>query len=115
MDNKNTLANSMRQYERLKPFCKSILRVVTCDFNKANPEGYKLALIQDEIIQGKQYIDTVFRPSKKNQLITNGIINVKKKRFLKSKQLVSKLNKKTYLGKCENCKEMCGANMETKH
>jgi len=111
MDKPSTLDNSMRQYERLKPFCKSILRVVTCDFNKANPEGYRLSIIQDEIIKDKQYIDTVFRPSKNNQLISNGIINVKKKRFLKAKQLVSKLNKKTYLGKCENCKEMCGSNM----
>ncbi len=31
--------------------------------------------------------------------------------FMKSKALVSKFNKKTFLGKCENCLEMCGLNI----
>jgi hypothetical protein len=111
MDEKQILDNSMAQYERVKPFCRSILRVVTCDFNKANPDGYALSVIQDGIISGREYIDTVFRPSPKNPLVTNGVINVKKKRFIKGKQLMSKLNKQTYLGKCQNCKEMCGVSM----
>lgn len=111
MDEKEILGNSMAQFERVKPFCRSVLRVVTCDFNKAHPDGYALSVIQDGIIAGRQYIDTVFRPSPKNDLITSGVINVKKKRFIKGKQLVSKLNKKTYLGKCENCREMCGVTM----
>lgn len=111
MDNKDILDNSMAQFERVKPFCRSILRVVTCDFNKQHPDGYALSVIQDGIINGRQYIDTVFRPSPKNDLVVNGVILVKKKRFIKGKQLVSKLNKKTYLGKCENCKEMCGVTM----
>ena len=30
--------------------------------------------------------------------------------FMKSKQLISKFNKKAFTGKCENCLEMCGIN-----
>jgi len=111
LDEPKLLENSMRQYEILKGFCRSILRVVTCDFNKSHPEGYEYAKIQDGIIGQREYIDTVFRPTKNNPLILDGIINVKKKRFIKGKQLVSKLNKSSYLGRCENCKEMCGVTM----
>ena len=32
--------------------------------------------------------------------------------FMKSKALVSKYNKKTFLGKCNNCIEMCGLNLK---
>lgn len=111
LDKPEILENSLCQFERVKPFCRSILRVVTCDFNKAHPDGYRYNQIQDEIIANNEYIDTVFRPSKNNQLVSNGIINVKSKRFIKGKQLMSKLNKRTYLGKCDNCKEMCGVNL----
>lgn len=57
-------------------------------------------------------IDTVFRPSSKNKLVTNGVINVKKMAFMKSKSLVSKYNKKTFLGKCNDCLEICGINIK---
>jgi hypothetical protein len=30
---------------------------------------------------------------------------------MKTKALVSKFNKKAFLGKCENCLEMCGINL----
>ena len=63
------------------------------------------------LIKNKGFIDTVFRPSKNNKFITDGIINVKKMGFMKSKTLVSKFNKKAFLGKCENCLEMCGLNI----
>ena len=111
LDDKDMLENSLTQYERLKGICRSVLRVVTADFNKLHPDGYRYSLIQDEIVKGREYIDTVFRPSKNNPLVIDGVINTKMKRFISGKQLVSKANKKTYLGKCENCKEMCGVTM----
>ncbi len=49
---------------------------------------------------------------KKNDFVVNEIINVKKMGFMKSKALVSKFNKKTYLGKCNTCLEMCGLNLK---
>ena len=49
---------------------------------------------------------------KNNKLVKDGIINVKKSKFLGKNALISKYNKKTYLGKCSTCKEMCGIKMD---
>jgi hypothetical protein len=63
---------------------------------------------EKELLRNENVIDTVFRPSSKNKFVVNEVINVKKMAFMKSKALVSKFNKKVFLGKCENCLEMCG-------
>jgi len=112
LDNDRLIDVSLTQYERLKPFCKSILRVVSCDFNELNEIGYRMAETQRKLFKNKGVIDTVFRPSKNNPFVKDGIINVKKMGFMKSKALVSKFNKKTFLGKCSNCLEMCGLNIK---
>lgn len=112
MDNKDILDSCLFEYNRLKKYCKSILRVVTCDFNLDNEIGIKMNNIQLELLKNKGVIDTVFRPSSKNEFVLNKIINVKKMSFMKTKSLVSKYNKKTFLGKCENCLEMCGLNIK---
>ncbi len=108
LDNKELINTALEQFERLKPFCKSVLRVVTCDFNEVNEAGKEKAEIQRKLLKNDNVIDTVFRPSSKNEFVINKIINVKKMGFMKSKTLVSKFNKKTYLGKCNSCIEMCG-------
>ena len=111
LDNDLLINTALIQYERLKPFCKSILRVVSCDFNEENEIGKIKAEIQRKLFKNSNVIDTVFRPSKKNEFVINNIINVKKMAFMKSKSLISKFNKKTFTGKCENCLEMCGIKM----
>jgi hypothetical protein len=108
LDNKELINTALEQFKRLKPFCKSVLRVVTCDFNEVNEAGKEKAEIQRKLLKNESVIDTVFRPSSKNEFVINKIINVKKMGFMKSKALVSKFNKKTYLGKCNSCLEMCG-------
>jgi hypothetical protein len=70
-----------------------------------------MAEIQRKLFKNKLTIDTVFRPSKNNTFVKDGIIKVKKMSFMKSKQLISKMNKKAFIGKCENCLEMCGLNI----
>ena len=101
----------MNEYNRLKPYCKSILRIVSCYFNEDNEIGKHKAEIQRKLFKNESVIDTVFRPSSKNKFVTDKIINVKKMAFMKSKTLVSKFNKKAYLGKCNSCLEMCGLNV----
>jgi hypothetical protein len=101
----------LSEFEKLKSYCRSVLRVVTFDFNKENEDGLRLSLIQDEIIKNRVFIDTVFRASKKNKLVTEGVINIHKTKFLGKNALVSKMNKKTYFGNCKNCLEMCGVKM----
>lgn len=111
LDNDYLINHALEQYNRLKPFCKSILRVVTADFNEENLLGKKMAEKQRQLLKNENVIDTVFRPSKKNDFVLNNVIKVKKMAFMNSKALVSKYNKKTFLGKCKNCLEMCGLNL----
>jgi hypothetical protein len=111
LDKPERLQNSIEQHSRIKPFCKSILRAVSCNFNLENKEGKRLAKIQDNIFKHGNILDTVFRPNKNNRLVTDGIINVSNGVFNSNKQLMSKFNRKTYTGKCSSCKEMCGARM----
>jgi hypothetical protein len=101
----------LNEYETIKPYCKSILRVVSCDFNKENQEGKRLAEIQENLFNKYDVLDTILRVSKNNTLVTNGVINIKQKSFLDGKCYVSQYNKKTYFGKCEKCLEYCGINM----
>lgn len=112
LDNERLINKSLNEYERLKPYCKSVLRIVSCDFNELNNIGKQKAEIQRKLFKNDLTIDTVFRPSSKNEFVLNEIINVKKMGFMKSKALVSKFNKKAYLGKCGTCLEMCGLNVK---
>jgi len=88
------------------------LRIVSADFNLNNEEGRKLNLIQNELFKNDSIIDTVLRVSKNNPLVTDGIINIKETKFLGKRSFVSKYNKKTYLGKCSTCSEMCGVTLK---
>lgn len=111
LDNQKLIQNALNEFERIKPHCKSVLRVVTCDFNESNSIGKEKAEIQRQLLKKGNVIDTVFRPSKNNPFVTNGVINVKKMAFMKTTALISKFNKKTFTGKCSSCLEMCGLNV----
>ncbi len=108
LDESEQLQKCLKEYERLKPYCKSVLRIVSCDFNKKNETGERLAIIQDGLFKNDLTIDTVFRVSKNNQLVVDGIVNIKKGKFLGKTCYISKYNKKAYLGKCETCSDQCG-------
>lgn len=108
IDTKEQLDKCINQYNILKKFCKSFLRIVSIDFNTDTIEGLSYSIIQNSLFKNENIIDTVFRPSPKNKLVIDGIIKIKKAKFLKSMQWVSKFNKKTYLGNCNNCIEKCG-------
>lgn len=113
LDKSELRERCLNQYQRLKPYCKSILRIVSCDFNMENETGHRLAKIQSELFKNESIIDTVFRPNKRNQFLKDGVIKVTQSTFLGKKALVSKLNKSTYLGKCSTCHEMCGLNVKS--
>lgn len=111
LDESKLLSNSIEQYHRLKRYCKSILRIVSADFNKENEVGLKLSNIQDLLFKNEGTLDTVLRVNRNNRLIKDGIINVRRLKFLGKSQLLSKFNKKTYIGNCKNCIELCGLNI----
>lgn len=111
MDNQKDLEHRLQQFERLKSVCNSVLRIVSCDFNRENSDGNDRAIIQEELfkIGGKTAIDTVFRPSAKNHFLVNGIIDAKRVKFMRSEVLASVYNEKTYRGMCDkNCPDLCG-------
>jgi hypothetical protein len=105
------LHQNIEQFELLKNYCKSILRVVSFDFNTKNKKGLDYSLIQDWIFNSFDVLDTVFRCSKSNPMYKEGIINIKETKFLGDKCYISKFNPKTYFGKCNNCLEKCGLHM----
>lgn len=108
MDSESELEYRIEQYEKLKNYCRSVLRVVSCDFNTSNEVGAKMKDRQDFIFSKYNVLDTVFRPSVQNQFVTNKIINVEKAVFIKSRCLVSLRNKNAYLGDCKHCPDLCG-------
>ena len=104
---------SIEQYERIKKYCKSVLRIVTCEFNLENEIGLKLNNIQNSLLKNELILDTVFRPNKNNYYVTQNIIKVKKGKFLdNNKTLMSKHNNNIFTGKCVNCHQMCGVTMK---
>ena len=110
LDYSDTLENALEQYERIKPYCKSVLRVVSCEFNLENNEAKKLNDIQEKLISVEGYIDTVLRISKSNELVSGDLVKINDLKFLGKKITASKRNRATYFGKCASCKEMCGLN-----
>jgi len=104
----STLSHCVDQFYRLMPYCKSVLRIVSCDFNQDNETGRRLSRIQDQLFRHSPVIDTVFRCSKNSHWVTSGVVNIKKSRFMGAVQNISKRNRKTYLGKCGPCKDQCG-------
>lgn len=111
LDKEHILNNSVEQYNKIKPYCKSILRIVSCDFNIENEFGMKMSEVQKSLFKNEQTLDTILRVNRKNKLVKSGIINVIETRFLGKKSLVSKFNKSTYFNKCSTCHEMCGINI----
>lgn len=112
LDKPNLIYNALKQYNLLKKYCKSILRIVSADFNLQNENGLKLSKIQANLFKNENTLDTVLRVNKRNDLVKNETINVVETTFLGKKALVSKLNKSTYFSKCSTCKEMCGINIK---
>jgi hypothetical protein len=108
LDGAETMQRCVGQFERLKPYCKSVLRIVSADFNIENETGHRLAKVQAGLFSNAGTLDTVFRPSKKNKLITDGVIKASHEFFNGKKTIASKFNKKTYMGKCGTCQEICG-------
>lgn len=115
LDKPYLIENALKQYNLLKKYCKSVLRIVSCDFNIDNTRGHELFKIQSELFKNDNIIDTVLRLNKNNQLIKNGIVNIKESKFLGKKAIISKFNKKTYFGKCSTCLEMCGVKLKVEN
>lgn len=110
MDTDYEISHRLEQYERLKPYCNSVLRIVSCDFNTDTQEGARMASIQRKLFKNENTLDTIFRPGKNNKMVLDGIIKVGKARFMRSEVQASIYNDNPYLGMCDECPDMCGTN-----
>ncbi len=108
LDSEQEIDHRLNQYHRLSKYCNSVLRVVTCNFNTSDEKGYELDSVQDWLLDNPRVIETVFRPSLTNKLVTNKVINVERIRFLGSTANASIRKPSTFMGYCTNCPDMCG-------
>ena len=108
LDRNDEIHHRLQQYERMKSFCKSVLRVVTCDFNVNTREGIDREIMQHYLLGFDNVIETVFRPHAENRLVTDGIINVERVQFLGAKMLASMRDRSAFIGYCDACPDMCG-------
>ena len=112
LDEEEEIVYRLEQFERLKRVCNSVLRIVSCDFNKEHSDGLDRHLVQEELfkIAGSTVIDTVFRPRPDNPFVKKNIIKTSKVKFLRAEVLASVRNPNTYFGMCGTCPDMCGIN-----
>jgi len=110
LDSPRIYQNGIEQYHRLKPVCKSVLRVVTADFTSQSDIE-----TQEMMLSHNGAIDTVLRVKKNNPHVLSGRIKTQVKRFLGTKMIVSKHKPSIYMGHCSTCREMCGVNVNVTH
>ena len=108
LDDEREIEHRWNEYNRLRNYCHSVLRIVSCNFNLDNEEGERMNMIQDQLVDNDRVIDTVFRPSASNPLVSSGVINVEKIKFLGATMLASLRDKGAYVGRCDTCPDMCG-------
>lgn len=98
----------LEQYNRYKKYGTSILRIVSCDFNRENELGKELGEIQDKLFENENIIDNPLRLNGNYYLLKKGVIKASKVYDLNSAVLMSKFNPETYVGRCQDCPELCG-------
>lgn len=108
LDTDSEIVYRLGEYKRLKAHCKSVLRVVTCNFNTKTIEGKYKAETQENLLKNENVIDTVFRPSKDNFYVTSGLIKTKPVHFMGSTVFASIHDDNAFLGYCSDCPDMCG-------
>lgn len=108
IDSELMMRRSLEQYERLKNYLRSVLRVVSFDFDRNDARGSEYAKKQDALFQNRETIDTVFRCSPKHELVTSGVIRIARVNFMGSVHWASQFDRKAYLGKCPTCPDACG-------
>lgn len=111
LDDYGDMKHRLYQFYRLKKYCNSVLRIVSCEFNKKNVEGLRRHIIQDGLFRNNNHIDTIFRPTNDNPFLLKNIIIGRKIKFLSGYVLASIYNNNTYFGKCDTCPDMCGVNL----
>lgn len=110
LDTPAQLAHRERQIRRYAVFGGiSVARIVSCDFNRDTPEGARMATIQDRLFNEHAHIiDNPLRVPRTHRLVDNGVIRVRMMSDLNSMCNISLARNNTYVGKCDQCPDLCG-------
>lgn len=102
LDTDAQISHRLTQYNKLKKYCNSILRVNTADFTEQ-----RYINLQNQLLDNENVIDNILRLPKNNKYVLNWLINLKKYNFLGSQQYASKHNENIFFWHCNDCKEKC--------
>ncbi len=112
LDTANELKHRIRQFNRFaEQGGQSVARIVSCDFNSDNPEGLRMARMQEELFKLRPTLDNPLRANKSHALVRDGVIRLTKIKDLASERTVSLANETAYVGHCEGCPDLCGLTM----
>ena len=106
LDNQYDIDKRLFWYHKLKDYCNSVLRVCTADFN-----DIVLKEKQNELLKNENVIDNILRFPESHELVQNGVVNVKRYRFLDKECFASKHDENIYFGDCFKCPELCGISL----
>jgi hypothetical protein len=111
LDDKDEISYRLGEFKRLKKYgIRSVLRIVSARFgNTQNGQLYNS--IQAELFKHYPIIDNPLRLLSTDKRIIDGDILVEKKEILNNNNVISMINKDTYIGTCKNCPEQCGVSL----
>lgn len=116
LDTTAQLAHRITEFRRFVALGgDSVLRVVSCAFNREHPEGSRMALVQDELFRFRPIIDNPLRISRGHSLVVSRMVRLNVVKDLATYRTVSLFNPSTYLGHCSHCPEACGLALVTPH
>ncbi|TXH46103.1 MAG: hypothetical protein E6Q97_30305 [Desulfurellales bacterium] len=113
MDDPKHLARRMTEIHRYADMGgTSVARVVSCDFNSADPVGEKMADVQRRLLALRPSIDNPLRLPSTHALVRSGLVRLRKVKDLTSVRTISiSPDSRTYLGHCSGCTDLCGAGL----
>lgn len=105
LDTDEQINHRLEQYNRLKPYCNSVLRVNTVEFRNSLFEEKKQ--LQEELLRNDKVIDNILRMPNDCRFVEWWLVRVDKYKYLDVEINASKYNKNTHFGFCKDCKEQC--------
>lgn len=109
LDTEDQRRHRLAEY-RLYPG-QSVLRVVSCQFNRDIEEGRRLDDVQQSLFAEKRVLDNPLRVTAAWLGQKGGLVLAERLRDLNADVLISRANPQTYIGRCRACPDLCRLNL----
>ena len=106
LDSQVQINHRLKEYNDLKKYCNSVLRVNTCDFIDK-----ELKEVQDWLLKNDKVIDNILRIPSNHKLVTEWVIIVKKCNFINKPVYASMHDDNIYFWNCIDCPDQCWINL----